>query len=79
MGTINEMNASGSEVASPSGVTKAWDWVKTIFKALAFDYAWFQGWIIGSILRAICIFFSIASIYLILDLLWKVRSIIFGG
>lgn len=70
-------------LADPSmatGVTvvKAISWAGSIWKALIFDYAWFDGWVIGAILRAICICFSIAGLYFIFDLIWKVRSIVFG-
>jgi len=65
-------------LASASGVTKVLGWAGNVWKALIFDYAWFDGWIIGAILRTICIIFSIAGLYFIFDLIWKVRSMLLG-
>ncbi|MCJ7805217.1 hypothetical protein MUP46_01055 [Patescibacteria group bacterium] len=63
-------------LASASGVTMVWNVVKDIWKALSFDYGIFTGWLV--ILRAICIVFSIASLYFLIDIIWKVRTMLLG-
>lgn len=66
-GTIEGMG--DPSLASAGGAAKVWSWVTNIWKALVFDYAWFEGWAIGTILRVICIVFTIASLYFIADLI----------
>jgi len=69
---------SDSSLATPAGLVKIWDWVTTLWKALIFDYAWCStGYLV--IFRIILIFFSVAGIYFIADIIWKVRSIVLGG
>jgi len=76
-GDINEL--ADPNLATAADVKKAIGWAGILVKALIFDYAWFDGWVIGAILRGICIIFSIAGLYFVLDILWKVRSVMFGG
>lgn len=66
-------------LVTASGVALAiWSWVGIFAKALTFDYAWFDGWTIGTILRIICIIFSVASLWYLADLIWKIRSMLLG-
>jgi hypothetical protein len=75
-GNISSM--SDPSLVTATGTVRVWDWVANIWKALTFDYAWFDGWIIGTILRIICVLLTIASIYFIADMIWKIRSILLG-
>jgi len=73
-GSVESMR--DTSLASASGFTTVWAWVQNIWKALTFDYAIFTGWLV--ILRYICIAFTVASLYFIIDMIWKVRTMLFG-
>jgi hypothetical protein len=67
-----------ASLATPTGwATKVWGWITILWKALTFDYGIFTGYLF--ILRIICIFFSVAGLYFIADIAWKIRSIALGG
>lgn len=76
--TTNEPGLSNSNLATSAGLVKIWDWAEAVWKALVFDYAWFDGWVIGTILRIICMAFTVAGLYFIADIIWKIRSILLG-
>ena len=64
---------------SASGVTKIPVWIKNVWKALSFDYAWFDGWTIGMILRMVCVLFTIASLYVIGDLVIMIWRVVYAA
>lgn len=67
---------SDPSLTSAPGLVKIPSWVSNLWKALIFDYAWFTGYLF--ILRIICIFFTVAGLYCIADIIWKIRSILLG-
>lgn len=77
MATVEgEDSMQDPSLTTAAGVTKIWDWVGNIWKALTFDYGIFESWL--NIIRIICVLFSIASLYFIADIIWKIRSILLG-
>lgn len=67
---------SNPSLASAAGGELAKGWVDNLWKALSFDYGIFTGWL--AIIRAVCIIFSIASLYFIVDLLVAVGRAIYA-
>ncbi len=73
-GDISLLN--NPSLASASGASLVGDWVGNIWKALSFDYSFFTGWLV--ILRFICVIFSIAGLFYIVEIFVAVGRVIYA-
>jgi hypothetical protein len=76
-GAISGLN--DPSLTSSGGLAKIGDWVSNVWKAFTFDYSWVNDLgTLGTIIRTVWIIFSVCSLYLIADIIWKIRSILLG-
>ncbi len=76
LGAVQGMADPILTTAPGAVLVKITPWITKFWKALIFDYGIFTGWLV--ILRIICILFTVASLYYIADIIWKIRSILLG-